>query len=156
MNTTSTKSYKRVAEIKANLSPKTMAQYKVALIRSYRECGLITNGSSALDDLSWIETHHIKILDEISSKSADLGLGTRRSRVSLFKEVFKQMNFVNAYLYFGHHHTQLFDELASETVQHVKASTYARVTGGSGGSGKHSDNGTRFGYAKCNGHSYLF
>jgi len=98
-----------------------MEQYKFALVRSYRECGLTDNGAlTALDDLSWIETHHIKIFEEISSESADLGLGTRRSRVSLFKEVSKQMNFVNAYLYFGHHHTTLFDELASETVQQLR------------------------------------
>ena len=93
-----------------------MAQYKVALIRSYRECGLINNGSSALDDLSWIETHHIKIFEEISSVKADLGLGRRQARTSLFKEISKQMGFTTAYLYFGIHHTTLFEELALETV----------------------------------------
>ena len=118
MNTTSTiKSYELFAEIKKNLSAKTMDQYKCALTRSYRECGITDNGSlTALDDLSWIETHHIKIFEEFSSVKADLGLSTRRARASLFKEVCKQMNFVNGYLYFGHHHTILFNEFASEVV----------------------------------------
>jgi len=118
MNTESTnKSYERFAEIKKSLSPKTMDQYKCALTRSYRMCGLTDNGAlTALDDLSWVETHHIKILEEFSSESADLGLSTRRARASLFKEVCKQMNFVNGYLYFGIHHTVLVNEFASEVV----------------------------------------
>ena len=115
MNTTSTKSYK--PEIKKSLSPKTMDQYKVALIRSYRECGITDNAPlTALDDLSWIETHHKKIYEEFSSVKADLGLATRRARTSLFKEVSKQMLFTTAYLYFGIHHTTLFDELADQAI----------------------------------------
>ena len=118
MNTESTiKSYERFAEIKKSLSPKTMDQYKCALTRSYRMCELTDNGAlTALDDLSWIETHHIKIFEEFSSVKADLGLSTRRARASLFKEVCKQMNFVNGYLYFGVKHTILVDELANETI----------------------------------------
>ncbi|GMH74814.1 hypothetical protein TL16_g06564 [Triparma laevis f. inornata] len=66
-------------------------------------------------DLSWINKHYEKILEELIVRFPNLR--TRRTKLSHFAEVSKNLQFFDAWKYFSDYHKKMWEEIKSEPLQ---------------------------------------
>lgn len=110
-------SFEKFVSLKPNLQPSTLEQYGFTLTKTFRNTCATRNENDCdcLQDLSWVNKYCSEIVEELKERFPNMA--TRRTKVSHFAEVCKQLNFLESWKFFKDYHTSLMKESMSEPTQ---------------------------------------